>query len=563
MSETRKLAAILVTDVVGYSRLAGADEERTLARLRALRSDLIDPAIGAHHGRIVKRTGDGSIIEFRSVVDAVRCALDIQTAMAERIQGAPADPKIEFRVGVHVGDVVEEDDADLMGDGVNVAARLEAVAEPGGVCLSEDAYRQVRDKVKGDFADLGYRKLKNIARPVRVYALRTANTRAGTSAAGASPQAYGAALAGLLFLFLLVAGAGWYFATSPRRTASSAPAKGEQAKTIASENAKSISDRYSIVVLPLMNLSADPGLDSFVDGLTDSLTTDLSKIGGSYAPFSVVARNSAFAYKGKNIDIREIGKELGVRYALEGSVQRDQSRVRVNVQLIDAESGNHVWSDRFDRSSTDLFALQDEIVSQVGGQLKQELLKADIHRVQSEKPSSMDLYRQAMDVAAKSWTLDSLKKARDLCRRAVELDPNNATALQCAPSFEFGIAYTYEPATLSEKLPAIEAEINKALSIEPDNGEARLVLCGIKISTNRADEGIAECERALTVDPSNAAVIQSEIGTAKIYLGRAEETEDHIKEGLRVNPSDIGVPYFYTTAGEADLLLGEDEKAVV
>jgi TolB-like protein/class 3 adenylate cyclase len=563
VTETRKLAAILVADIVGYSRLAGADEDRILARLRTLRSDLIDPILAVHHGRVVKRTGDGAIVEFRSVVDAVRCAIEIQSGLGERNAGLPPEKRIEYRVGIHLGDVVEEADGDLMGDGVNIAARLEGVSEPGGICLSEDAYRQVRDKVKEDFGDLGYRELKNIARPVRVYALRTAKTATETLAARA-PGPRGAALAGLLLLLLLTLGAGWYFATSPRRTASSAPtATVEQAKTIASETAKSIGYKYSIVVLPLVNLSADSGLDSFVDGVTDSLTTDLSKIGGSYAPFTVVARNSAFAYKNKNVDIREIGKALGVRYALEGSVQREQNRVRVNVQLVDAESGNHVWSERFDRSSDDLFALQDEIVSQVGGQLKQELLKADIRRAQSAaNPSSMDLYRQAMDLTIKNPTLDSFRKARDLCRRVVDLDPNNATALNCAASTEFGIAYTYEPMTLSGKLPAIEAEINKALSIEPDNGEARLALCGVKISTNRADEGIAECERALVVDPSNAAVIQSSIGMAKMYLGHAEETEGHIEDGLRANPSDIGVHSVYTTAGEAALLIGEDENAV-
>ena len=258
MSETRKLVAILVADVVGYSRLAGADEDRTLARLRGLRSDLIDPAIAAHHGRIVKRTGDGSIIEFRSAVDAVRCATEIQNAMIERNAGVPPGQRIEFRVGVHVGDVVEEADADLMGDGVNVAARLEGIAEPGGICLSEDAWRQVRDRLKETFTDLGEKQLKNIARPVRAYALKL-----GVS-------------------------------------------------TPAPAQHRSGSLRLSLVVLPFANIGGDPEQEHFVDGVTESLTTDLSRIRGA----NVVARNTAFAYKGKPLDVKAIGRELNVRYVL-------------------------------------------------------------------------------------------------------------------------------------------------------------------------------------------------------------------------------------------------------
>ena len=284
MAETRKLAAILAADVVGYSRLAGSDEERTLARLRALRSDLIDPTIALHHGRVVKRTGDGVLIEFRSVVDAVRCAIELQNGMAERNGGLPPERCIEFRVGIHLGDVVEESDGDLMGDGVNIAARLEGIADPGGICLSEDAYRQVRDRLKEGFADLGEKELKNIARPVRVYAVKTGS-------AGSSPALH-----------------------------ASAPDKAGP-------------PRLSIVVLPFANLGGDPEQEYFVDGVTESLTTDLSRITGSF----VIARNTAFTYKGKPFDVKQIGRELNVRYVLEGSVQRSGNRLRVNVQLIDAE----------------------------------------------------------------------------------------------------------------------------------------------------------------------------------------------------------------------------------
>ena len=265
MAETRKLAAILVSDVVGYSRLAGSDEDRTLARLRALRSDLIDPTIAVHNGRVVKRTGDGAIVEFRSVVDAVRCAIEVQNATVERNAGLPPERRIEFRVGIHLGDVVAEADGDLMGNGVNIAARLEGVAKPGGICLSEDAYRQVKDRLDLAVTDLGEKQLKNLVQPIRVYSLEM----------GVPPEAESV----------------W-----------------AKSQTSAS--------RLSIVVLPFINIGGDAEQEYFVDEVTESLTTDLSRISGSF----VIARNSAFAYKGKSPDVRQIGRELNVRYVLEGSV---------------------------------------------------------------------------------------------------------------------------------------------------------------------------------------------------------------------------------------------------
>jgi adenylate cyclase len=307
MSETRKIAAILVADVVGYSRLAGADKDRTLARLRGLRSDLIDPAIAAHRGRIVKRTGDGSLVEFRSVVDAVRCAIEVQNGMVERNAGLPPEKRIEFRVGVHLGDVVEEADGDLMGDGVNIAARLESICEPGAICLSEDAYRQVKGRLDLAVHDLGQKELKNIAEAIRVYSLDVG-----------------------------------------------APAVAKPAPAPAPE--KSAAPRLSLVVLPFANIGGDPEQEHFVDGVTESLTTDLSRIRGSL----VIGRNTAFTYKSKTVDLKQIGRELNVRYVLEGSVQRASSRMRVNVQLIDAETGNHLWAERFDKPLADLFDMQSK-----------------------------------------------------------------------------------------------------------------------------------------------------------------------------------------------------------
>src|ERR1700722_1495194 len=279
MSETRKIAAILVADVVGYSRLAAADEDRTLARLRGLRSDLIDPAVAAHRGRTVKRTGDGSIVEFRSAVDAVRCALEVQHAMVERNAGVALDKRIEFRIGIHLGDVVEESNGDLMGDGVNIAARLESICEPGAICLSEDAYRQVKGRLDLPVVDLGPKQLKNIADPTRAYALEVNKVIEPKSALVPAPE-------------------------------------------------KSAPPRLSIMVLPFANLGGDASQEYFVDGVTESLTTDLSRIRGSF----VIGRNTAFTYKGKAVDLKQIGRELNVRYVLEGSVQRGGNRMRVNVQ---------------------------------------------------------------------------------------------------------------------------------------------------------------------------------------------------------------------------------------
>jgi len=352
MPETRKLAAILAADVAGYGKLAGADEERTLARLRALRSDLIDPTIALHHGRVVKRTGDGILIEFRSVVDAVRCAIEVQNGMVERNAGLPPERRIEFRVGIHLGDVVQESDGDLMGDGVNIAARLEGIADLGGICLSEDAYRQVKSRLDLKVRDLGETQLKNIAEPIHVYSLelgKQARTKPIKPVAQKQRPAFALLGAGFVAFIIIAAGTLYFYGTNRLMSVSSnRPA------------------HLSIVVLPFANLSGDPNQDYFADGITENLTTDLSRLSGTF----VIARATAFTFKGKNVDAREIGRELGVRYVLEGSVQRDQNRrIRVNVQLIDAESGNHLWAERFDKPLADLFDMQDEIVTRLANSL--------------------------------------------------------------------------------------------------------------------------------------------------------------------------------------------------
>jgi TolB-like protein/class 3 adenylate cyclase/tetratricopeptide (TPR) repeat protein len=509
MSETRKLAAILVADVVGYSRLAGMDEERTLARLRGLRSDLIDPAIAAHHGRIVKRTGDGSIIDFRSVVDAVRCAVEIQTGMVERNAGVPEDHRILFRVGIHLGDVVEESDGDLMGDGVNIAARLEGIAEPGAICVSEDAYRQVRGRLDLPVADLGPTRLKNIAEPIRVYSFEI----------GAAAQAKPAS----------------------RPTA-----------------AKSTPPHLSIVVLPFANLGGGPEQDHFVDGVTESLTTDLSRIRRAV----VIARNTAFTYKGKPLDVKSIGRDLNVRYVLEGSVQRGENRMRVNVQLIDAETGNHLWAERFDKPLTDLFDMQDEIVARLAGALNTELVAAEARRAeQAPSPDSMDLYFQGLACFNKGITPDNIAQAQSFFDRALSADPGNVDALVWSARMDGSAGGQSFVADPMSAFAAAEAKTIKALSSVPDHALGHMCLGMVYISTKRGAQGIAQCEHALALD-RNLATAHSIVGMGKVFLGRAEETEAHISEALRLSPRDTMAYSWMNVAGIAKNHLGLWEQAV-
>src|SRR5271165_5036295 len=432
MSETRKLAAILVADVVGYSRLAGADEDRTLARLRALRSDLIDPTIAVHHGRVVKRTGDGSLIEFRSVVDAVRCAIEVQNGLIERNAGLPPERRIEFRVGIHLGDVVEESDGDLMGDGVNIAARLEGIAAPGAICLSEDAYRQVSGRLDMAVTDLGPIQLKNIERSIRVYSLQVGvpaqakpvtEPKAPEERPRPKPRAAFLPLIAGMVALIVVVGGSWYFLAGnrPAPVVATAPASAEAA-------------HLSLVVLPFANLSGDPAQDYFADGITENLTTDLSRIRNSF----VIARNTAFTYKGKSVDAKEIGKELGVRYVLEGSVQRDQSRVRVNAQLVDAETGAHLWAERFEEDVADLFKLQDQVVARLANTLGIELVRAEAQRgARTGNPDAIALTMRGWAlVRTLPQTLEKAVAARALFEQALKIDPNDADALA-------GIAYAH------------------------------------------------------------------------------------------------------------------------
>jgi adenylate cyclase len=496
MAETRKLAAILVSDVVGYSRLAGSDEDRTLARLRALRSDLIDPIVAVHNGRVVKRTGDGAIVEFRSVVDAVRCAIEVQNGMVERNGGLPAERRIEFRIGIHLGDVVEEGDGDLMGDGVNIAARLQSIAKPGAICLSEDAYRQVKARLDLAVSDLGPIQLKNITEPVRVYSIEVGRPVFGkpSSPDPLKQRSMPALLLGVgFFALIVIAGGAWYLLGATRTTpiASNAPVAREAA-------------HLSIVVLPFTNLSGDPSQDYFADGITENLTTDLSRIRNSF----VIARNTAFTFKGKNIPIKEISKELGVRYVLEGSVQRDQNHVRVNAQLVDGETGAHLWADRFEEDVADVFKLQDQVVARLANTLGSELVKAEAEKsTHSGNPDAIDLTMRGWAILNEPrWITDNsaVAKALGLFEQALTLDPDNVDALVGAAAAE---RYEFQYTGMDEKpgqIAKIDEMLTRAIRIDPSNARAYVVRGMTYRSTKRNREAAEAAQTAIKLNPNYA-----------------------------------------------------------
>jgi adenylate cyclase len=488
----------------------------SLARLRALRSDLIDPTISVHHGRIVKRTGDGSVIEFRSVVDAVRCALEVQRTMVERNAGVPPERRIEFRVGIHLGDVVEEADGDLMGDGVNIAARVEGVCEPGGICLSEDAYRQVRDRVKEEFADLGDRELKNIARPIRVYAVKI-GSESGAQALPASPP----------------------------------------------DNKKP--PRLSFVVLPFVNLSNDPAQDYFADGIKENLTTELTRIRNSF----VIARNTAFSYKGRHLDVRQIGRELNVRYVLEGSVQRGGDRVRVNAQLIDAESGAHIWDDRFEEEVADLFKLQDHVVARLARTLQVELVNAEAKRSLHDgprNPDAIDLTMRGLALLNQRFTKASSYQARDLFEQALTLDPANADGLAGA-AYVDSSDYIYGWSDQQDLYARAMRRANQALLLNPDQStahytKARQIMIEAKPNdAASANEIIAEAEASLRADPTLAKAYQP-MAVGEMLLGRHEQAISHLEQAMRISPRDSSIGVWHMEMDRQHLALRRNDAAV-
>ncbi len=562
----RRLAAILAADVVGYSRLMGADEEGTLARLKAHRRELIDPKIREHRGRIVKTTGDGALVEFSSVVDAVRCAAEIQRGMRDRETGEAEDRRIRFRIGVNLGDIIAEE-GDIFGDGVNVAARLEALSEPGGLCISGSAREQIGNRLPYGFEDLGEQSVKNIARPVRAFALSADAVAAlpPVAVAAVAPTAIPLRRRGDLRLYLaaigaaiLIALAGGWWAWSLRGERAAAPAVAGQTKP---------APPLSIVVLPFENLSNDPGQDYFADAVTDDLTTDLSRIKGSF----VIARTTAFTYKGKAVDVRKIGRELGVRYVLEGSVRRSGDRVHANVQLIDAASGAHVWADQFDTDRRDLAKAESEITGRLARGLGWELLREAGRRVALERTVDPD----AQDLVMRAWELyqfrisfvaankrEALKRTIiGLLERALALDPQSVDArVQLALVLAGDILQGFSKSP-KQDLARAERLISEALERDPDNSMAHGVMGRIRGLQHRWAEERAEFETAVALDPNNAWAIMS-LGFNRLRLGKPEAAIPYLEEAIRLDARSPNLAYYYSFLARAYLFKGRSDEAV-
>jgi TolB-like protein/class 3 adenylate cyclase len=512
--ELRRLAAVLFADAVGSSRLMGRDESGTVARLLEHMSQRLGPAVARHGGRVIRLKGDGGLIEFTSAVDALTAAIEFQQAIVEANRGQSEDKAILFRVGLHLGDVIV-DEHDIYGDDVNVAARLETAAPPGGIVVSHAVAEAVTGRLKATLQPLGELPLKNIERPIRAFRVE------------------------------------WKAEDWPLPTV-------EAGSLRAVTPWKGGPPRLSIVVLPFANIGGNPEQEYFVDGVTESLTTDLSRMSGML----VIARNTAFTYKGKSVDVTQIGQELNTRYVLEGSVQRRADRMRVNVQLIDAGTANHLWAERFDKPVGDLFDMQDEIVTRLARQLGTELIGVEARRAErAPNPDSVDLYFQGMASLNMGNTPDYLVQARDYFARALKLDPRNVEAMVWGAYVDTLKASLYAGDDRAERLAAAETALGEALSMVPEHAWAHLSLGLVLIQTKRAVQGIAECERALAID-RNLAPAHAMIGLAKYRIGNSEETEAHVEEALRLSPRDSFVAAWMSIAGDAKLFLGEDQAAV-
>jgi TolB-like protein/class 3 adenylate cyclase len=486
----RRLAAVLAADVVGYSRLMGLDEEGTLAQLKAARKAIVDPALASHRGRIVKTTGDGMLVEFASAVDAVRSSLEVQRSMAERNAAVPLDQRIEFRIGIHVGDIIF-DDNDIFGDGVNIAARLEGISEPGGVCMSDDAYRQVRGKVEIAYDDMGPQPLKNIAEPVRAWRVRLGGQIGSKVQSGS--------LAG-------------------------------QAPALA------LPDKPSIAVLPFQNMSGDPEQDYFADGMVEDIITGLSRSKSLF----VIARNSSFTYKGKAVDIKQVGRELGVRYVLEGSVRKAGNRVRITGQLVNAETANHIWADRYDSTLEDIFDLQDRVTTSVIGAIAPQLEWAEIARAQRKPTESLQAYDYYLRALASFYrfTPEANIEALKLTRTANNLDPDYAAPFALGATcyvqrwgFGWNIADA-EDETEARRLTRRALELGK-------DDPLVLALAGqaLGLFIGELQEGSALLARAISLDP-NLAAARFWNGYVQLYLGDGDAAIEQFQIGIRMSPLD-------------------------
>jgi len=510
MTQTRRLAAILAADVAGYSRLIGANESGTLQALKTIRAGLIDPKIVAHNGRLVKTTGDGLLVEFSSLVDALWCATEVQTGMAQWNAGPPADKRIDFRIGINMGDIVVED-GDIFGDGVNVAARLEALAEPGGICVSARVQEDAAGKLDLAFEDMGEQQLKNIARPVRVYAWRSEGIADSPTASATSPVS-----------------------RSPP-----------------------VAPRLSIVVLPFANLSNDPDQQYFADGVSEDVTTDLSRLPGML----VISRNTAFTYQGKRVDTKQIGRELCVRYVLEGSVRRLANQIRVNAQLIDAENDTHLWAERFNGDTSDLFALQDEITTRIAVALNLQLVGAEAARA-TEHPDALDYILQARAALLKPPTREICSEQISFYERALALDPDSVEA-------QSGMASALASRVLAHMTDTVEADVlraenlaTRALAASPNSPLPHFAKGQLLRAQRRFAEAIPEYETVLALD-RNSVFSFFALGVCKLFTGSIEETIPLIEQAIRLSPRDPTIGVWYSLIGMVYLLQSRTDEAVI
>lgn len=509
----RRLAAIFAGDIAGYSRLMGADEEGTLRQLKAHRKDLIDPKITEHRGRIVKTTGDGILVEFVSVVDAVRCAVDIQRGMGERNAEVPVDGRIEFRIGINLGDIIIDGD-DIFGDGVNVAARLEALAEPGGILVSSIVHDQVRDKLSFAFKDMGEQAVKNISRPVGIHRVEL------TELAPTSKQA-----------------------------------------SAAVKTNRTDSDRPSVAVLPFANMSGDPEQEYFADGITEDIITALSKVRW----FFVIARNSSFIYKGKAVDVKRVARELGVRYVLEGSVRKSGNRVRISAQLIDAASGNHIWAERYDGELNDIFELQDQVTTRVVGAIAPKLEQVEIERVKHKPTESLDAYDYYLRGVASlhQWTKESSDEALRLFYKSIELDPSFAAAYGMA-------AWSFVPRKANGWMGDRAHEVAEAARLAQRAADlgaddaAALAGAGYALVfvVHDLDRGSAILDRALALNPNFAGTLVN-CGWTKAFLGEPDQAIKHIEDARRLSPLDPFSFRTFAAAALAHFVAGRYEDAAI
>jgi TolB-like protein/class 3 adenylate cyclase/Flp pilus assembly protein TadD len=537
----RKLAAILATDVAGYSRLMHADEEGTLAQLRAHRRALIDPKIKEHHGRIIKTTGDGMLVEFASVVDAVRCAVEVQRGMAERNAGVPQDKRIELRIGVNLGDIIV-DGSDIFGDGVNIAARLEGLAEPGGICVSQAACDQVRDKLGFTFEDVGEQAVKNIARPIHVYRVRFEGVElAVAEPTMGTPTRFHRSvwIAACMVLLAGAAGGGWY--ASKPRIAPGAP-------------------RMSIIVLPFANVGNDPEQEYFADGITDDLTTDLSRISGS----SVIARTTAFSYKGKVTDVKQIGRELGVQYVVEGSVRRAGEQVQINAQLIDATTGAHIWADRFEGDRRNVSELQNDMTTRIYATVGRELIGAVGRRIEQEHSTNPDARDYVMRGRAALARLDSHQNvlaARGFFERALEIDGRSTDAMI---DLAFVIVDNVADAWSTDRnadIARAELLVRRALDIEPNNARGHYVLAYAFRVQGRFEDALNGYQTAINLNRNDVSALQG-MGQTLNLLGRPEEAIPYIEKSLRLDPRPPSLAGRMYQLATAHMLLGHVDEAI-